>query len=100
MWEQINAQGYWQREINNPRKDGNRYSEWLNITQVNDKSGVITDYVGIFIDITERKLNEERIHKLAFYNALTKLPNRRLLIERLRPAQFFSQRNQHHGAAR
>ncbi|MDO9213423.1 MAG: EAL domain-containing protein [Methylococcales bacterium] len=98
MWEQINAQGYWQGEINNCRKDGNRYSEWLTITQVNDKNGAITHYVGIFIDITERKLNEERIHKLAFYDALTKLPNRRLLIERLRLAQFASQRNHHHGA--
>jgi diguanylate cyclase (GGDEF)-like protein/PAS domain S-box-containing protein len=98
MWEQINTQGYWQGELSNCRKDGNRYSEWLTITRVNDKNGATTHYVGIFIDITERKLNEERIHKLAFYDALTQLPNRRLLVERLRLALFASQRNHNHGA--
>jgi len=98
MWEHINTQGYWQGELSNCRKDGNRYSEWLTITRVNDKNGATTHYVGIFIDITERKLNEERIHKLAFYDALTQLPNRRLLVERLRLALFASQRNHNHGA--
>jgi diguanylate cyclase (GGDEF)-like protein/PAS domain S-box-containing protein len=98
MWERINTQGYWQGEIINHRKDGSSYPEWLTITRVIDKKGDITHYVGIFVDITDRKFNEERIHKLAFYDALTQLPNRRLLIERLRLALVASQRSQYYGA--
>jgi diguanylate cyclase (GGDEF)-like protein/PAS domain S-box-containing protein len=98
MWERINTQGYWQGEIINRRKDGSTYPEWLTITRVTDKNGQTTHYVGIFVDITDRKLNEERIHKLAFYDPLTQLPNRRLLIDRLRLALITSQRSQYYGA--
>lgn len=98
MWAQINGQGYWQGEIINRRKDGCVYPEWLSITRVTDSSGQLTHYVGAFIDITDRKLDEERIHKLAFYDPLTQLPNRRLLIERLRQAVVATQRSQLYGA--
>ncbi len=98
MWEQVNTQGYWQGEMVNRRKDGGTYPEWLTITRVTDKNAQTTHYVGIFVDITDRKLNEERIHKLAFYDALTQLPNRRLLIDRLRLALVTSQRSQFFGA--
>lgn len=97
MWEQVDTQGYWQDEIINYRKDGSSYPEWLTITRVTDKKDKTTHYVGIFVDITEHKLNEERIHKLAFYDVLTQLPNRRLLIERLHSALVASQRNHHYG---
>jgi diguanylate cyclase (GGDEF)-like protein/PAS domain S-box-containing protein len=98
MWEQVNTQGYWQGEIINRRKDGGTYPEWLTITRVTDKNAQTTHYVGIFVDITDRKLNEERIYKLAFYDSLTQLPNRRLLIDRLRLALITSQRSQYYGA--
>ncbi len=98
MWEQIHAQGFWQGEIVNRRKNGDLFPEWLCINRVLDAAGQVTHYVGTFIDYTEHKANEERIHKLAFYDPLTQLPNRRLLIERLRQALVTSQRNHHHGA--
>lgn len=98
MWSSINEKGFWQGEIVNRRKNGRIFPEWLSITAVKDKTGRTTHYVGAFIDITERKVNEDRIHKLAFYDPLTQLPNRRLLVERLRQALLDSQRSQQYGA--
>jgi diguanylate cyclase (GGDEF)-like protein len=74
--------------------------EWLSLTRVtaDDNDDRITHYVGTFADITDRKLNEERIHRLAFYDPLTELPNRRLLVDRLRQALVESQRSQLYGA--
>lgn len=98
LWQKISEHGMWQGEIVNRRKSGEIYLEWLCITQVRSSEGQVTHYVGTFADITDRKLNEERIHRLAFYDPLTQLPNRRLLIERLRQALLDSQRNQLFGA--
>lgn len=98
MWECINRQKYWQGEIINRRKDGRLLPEWLTVTQVTNKAGQLTHYVGTFVDITDRKLNEERIFKLAFYDPLTELPNRRLLVDRLREALLANQRKQRFGA--
>ncbi|HQT25510.1 MAG TPA: EAL domain-containing protein, partial [Burkholderiales bacterium] len=47
------------------------------------EDGEITHYVGISLDITERKLAEEQIHRLAYFDTLTGLPNRLLLMDRL-----------------
>jgi diguanylate cyclase (GGDEF)-like protein len=58
----------------------------LVITAVKGADGVTTHYVGTHADITERKAAEEQIKLLAFYDPLTRLPNRRLLQERLRHA--------------
>lgn len=98
MWESIDAHKYWQGEVINRRKNGQIYPEWLTITQVINKAGKVTHYVGTFIDITDRKLNEERVFKLAFYDPLTELPNRRLLVDRLREALLGNQRKQRYGA--
>ncbi|MFZ2725522.1 MAG: EAL domain-containing protein [Methylococcaceae bacterium] len=98
MWQKVEHSGYWQGEFINQRKDGSTYTEWLTIKRVLDKQGCTTHYVGTFIDITEQKLNEERVHHLAFYDPLTQLPNRRLLVERLGQALLNSQRSLHYGA--
>ena len=98
MWRTINEKGHWQGEIWNRRKDGEVYPEWLSINPVLDKSGVLTNYVGIFSDISERKEAEAQIHQLAFYDPLTDLPNRRLLMDRLQQAFAVSARSGQHGA--
>jgi len=97
MWRTINEKGHWQGEIWNRRKNGEVYPEWLSINPVLDKSGVLTNYVGIFSDISERKEAEAQIHQLAFYDPLTDLPNRRLLLERLTQAFSVSARSEEHG---
>lgn len=55
--------------------------------------GVITGAIATFFDITERKKMEEQIRHLALHDALTGLPNRRLLTERISQAQLSSKRN-------
>jgi len=98
MWQSLKKNGSWQGEIWNRRKDGEVYAEWLTITAVYDHKGRVTHYVGAFLDITQRKQDEEQIRKLAFYDPLTGLPNRRLLMERLEHAFATSSRTRRHGA--
>lgn len=86
MWSSLRNTGTWQGEIWNRRKNGEIYPEWLTITSVKDNNGDITHYIGMLTDITEYKTAEEQIRQLAFYDPLTGLPNRRLLLERLHHA--------------
>jgi diguanylate cyclase (GGDEF)-like protein/PAS domain S-box-containing protein len=92
MLEVLHRDNYWQGEIWNRRKNGENYPEWLTITAVVGKDGSITNYICAFFDITERKLAEEKIHNLAFYDPLCQLPNRRLLFDRLHQAVTTSAR--------
>lgn len=98
MWQQLLNNGSWSGEIWDRRKDGQIYPKWLTITAVKNESGETTGYVGIFNDITMRKQAEEEIRNLAFYDGLTKLPNRRLLLDRFRLALSLSARSNHYGA--
>ncbi len=98
MWRQIKEQGSWSGDIWDRRKNGEVYPKRMNITAVKDEQGRITQYVAIFNDITERKRNEEEIRELAFFDALTHLPNRRLFLDRLRSALATSTRHGEFGA--
>ncbi len=98
MWEVIFHQGVWQGEIWNRRKNGEVYPEWLTITAVKGVTGEVTHYVGTLTDITLRKAAENEIKHLAFYDPLTRLPNRRLLLDRLQQALASSTRNRSEGA--
>jgi len=85
--------GHWQGEIWNRRRDGEIYVEWISINAVKDDAGKITNYVAVFSDITRRKAAEERLSFLAQHDALTGLPNRGLLDDRLLHAISHAQRN-------
>jgi diguanylate cyclase (GGDEF)-like protein/PAS domain S-box-containing protein len=93
MWSDLQAMGTWRGEIWNRRKDGVVYPEWLSITAVHDAQGRTSHYIGIFSDITERKESEQRIHHLAHHDALTGLPNRLLLDDRIEQALLKSKRD-------
>ena len=86
MWECINSKGSWQGEIWNRRKNGEVFPEWLTITRIREPHGGRILYAGIFSDITERKKSEQIIENLAYYDPLTRLPNRQLLFDRLEVA--------------
>ncbi len=83
MWDTLLATGHWRGEVWNRRKDGELFLGLLTITTIRDDDGNISHYAGLFTDITQARLNEERIRQLAYYDALTRLPNRRLLEDRL-----------------
>ncbi len=98
MWEQINDTGSWKGEIWNRRKNGEVYPEHLNITAVKDCTGTVTNYVATFNDITASKAAADEIKSLAFYDPLTSLPNRRLLMDRLGHAMESCTRSSRSGA--
>jgi diguanylate cyclase (GGDEF)-like protein/PAS domain S-box-containing protein len=92
MWNTLLATGTWSGEIWNRRKNGELYLEWLSISLVKDEHQSLAHFVGIFSDITARKAAEERVARLARFDALTDLPNRVLLIDRLEQAIRTAQR--------
>jgi diguanylate cyclase (GGDEF)-like protein/PAS domain S-box-containing protein len=98
MWNHLFDRGSWTGEIWDKRKNGQIYPKWLTITAVKNQEGVTTEFVAIFSDITNRKQAEEEILSLAFYDTLTKLPNRRFLLERLQQSIAASARNHLYGA--
>jgi len=98
MWRSIKELGSWEGEIWDRCKDGRIIYKWINITAITDDDGSVTNYVSTQADITDRKMAEDAIQRLAFYDPLTDLPNRRLLADRLHQAQASYARTGKEGA--
>ncbi|HEY5993568.1 MAG TPA: EAL domain-containing protein [Gallionellaceae bacterium] len=98
MWRTLEKAGAWSGEIWNRRKNGELYPEHLTITAVKDADGKVVNYVASLADITLRKKSEAEIQRLAYYDHLTNLPNRRLLMERLQQALVSCARRNFGGA--
>ncbi|OIP16135.1 MAG: hypothetical protein CO105_11230 [Comamonadaceae bacterium CG_4_9_14_3_um_filter_60_33] len=96
MWAKLVSHHSWQGEVWNVRKDGEEFPCWLCITAVRDDAGLVTHYVATHTDITLRKATEDEIKRLAFFDPLTTLPNRRLLTDRLHQAVTKVKREQGH----
>jgi diguanylate cyclase (GGDEF)-like protein/PAS domain S-box-containing protein len=84
-------------ELSLQRQDGNRFFARIDSLRLNTKGESPTVRL-VLTDITERIKSEEEIRKLAFYDGLTLLPNRRLLNERLIQAMATSKRSGRYGA--
>ncbi|MEJ2426695.1 MAG: diguanylate cyclase, partial [Candidatus Thiodiazotropha sp.] len=93
MWQSINTTGEWQGELWNQRKTGEVFPEMLSIVAVRDEQGVLQHYVGAFSDISMIKQHEEDLDRIAHYDMLTEVPNRRLLSDRLEHALAHTQRH-------
>ena len=98
MWESIHSTGGWQGEVWDRRKNGEVYPKWLTISTIKNSQGLVTHYIGTHYDITERKQAEEKIKDLAFFDQLTGLANRTLLLDRLRQTMTANARSGHRGA--
>lgn len=88
----LRKQGRWEGEIWMRRKDGEEFPTWAGITAVQDNEGDLVSYVCFFVDISERKASEARIESLAYYDALTGLPNRTLFQDRIKTALQLAER--------
>jgi diguanylate cyclase (GGDEF)-like protein/PAS domain S-box-containing protein len=95
LWDSLAQEGSWSGEIWDKRKNGEVYPKWLTINLIRGENGEPHSYVGISTDISLMKETEERLHQLAYYDPLTKLPNRSLFKDRLERAILQGQRYGH-----
>ena len=98
MWKEIHTNSYWEGELWNKRKNGEIYPQKLTVTAVKDSNDIVTNYVGTLIDITKTKQAEQEIEALAYYDSLTCLPNRRLMMDRINHAMAKNIRSEKIGA--
>ncbi len=97
-WSDLEETEVVEDEVINIRKSGETYTEQVFITKVKDANGITSNFVASFRDITISKKATEEIQYLAYYDTLTNLPNRRLLVDRLKNALLKSQRTGRNGA--
>ena len=93
FWEQLKNQGRWRGEIWNRKKNGTLFAAILNFSAVNDDDGNLLCYLGMVTDITQLKMHQQEIEEIAFHDALTSLPNRPLLADRMHQALARVDRN-------
>jgi len=94
LWEKLLDRGYWDGEIWNRHRSGRIYPQRLTISAVRDDSGEVQRYVGLIADITSLKAHQQELEHIAHYDALTGLPNRTLLADRIRQAMAAARRHQ------
>lgn len=93
FWNSLADEGSWQGEIWDRKKDGEIFPKWLSVSTLKDDKGAVTNYIGVFSDISALKQTEEQLQYIAHYDALTHLPNRLLLQDRLGQAILQAKRN-------
>ncbi len=98
MWKSLKKDGFWRGELWNRRKDGEMYAEFLTITTIRNELGEVSHYLANFNDITNHKMVQNNIKKLAYYDPLTLLANRRLLFSSLEKALQRAQQDKLYGA--
>lgn len=95
MWKSITELGHWQGEVWNRTKQGELYSELLNISSLTNEHDEVTHYVAVFSDITSIKQQQDKLNLMAHYDVLTHLPNRSLFIDRFHQSIAHSKRTGH-----
>lgn len=90
MWQTLHAQGSWSGSIWNRRRDGEVYQEWLTVNAIRDEEQRTVAYVGIFSDISSITSRKHLLERMAYFDALTELPNQLLFHDRLTQALGFA----------
>ncbi|MBU3908614.1 MAG: EAL domain-containing protein [Gammaproteobacteria bacterium] len=98
LWQALQEDGHWQGEIWIQHKNDKVYAVWLTFSAVLGPDGTASHYVGIIADLARNKEAEAEIHRMAYFDPLTQLPNRRLLNDRIGQALVSSRRSGQHGA--
>ncbi|WP_043202449.1 bifunctional diguanylate cyclase/phosphodiesterase [Pseudomonas putida] len=98
MWHQLTAEGHWQGEIYNKRKNGELYPGWLTISAVRNSDREITHFVAVFADISSLKHAQAKLDYQAHHDPLTGLPNRALFENRLQAVLTCAQVSNRQGA--
>ena len=98
MWHQLTAEGHWQGEIYNKRKNGELYPSWLTISAVRNSDREITHFVAVFADISSIKHAQAKLDYQAHHDPLTGLPNRTLFENRLQGVLTCAQVSNRQGA--
>ncbi len=98
LWEAVSTEGKWEGSVWNRNKEGRTIPVWLSISAVKGEDGTHTHYIGIYSNTSDPREAERKILELAYYDPLTNLPNRRLLLDRLNQARIAASRNHVYGA--
>ncbi len=93
MWRDLTSKGFWDGEIWNQRKNGEEFAEMITLSAVRDADKKTLNYVALFTDITPMKKHQQQLEHIAHYDALTNLPNRVLLADRMQQSMLHSQRS-------
>jgi diguanylate cyclase (GGDEF)-like protein/PAS domain S-box-containing protein len=94
MWRALNEKDAWRGEVWNRKKSGEIYAELLSISVIRDEDGKTLRHVGVFADINDLKRHEAELSRIAHYDALTGIPNRALLADRMKQAIAQTRRDQ------
>jgi len=93
FWASLNEKGFWRGEVWNRRKSGEEFAVLQAVSVVHDALGQVLHYVSVFTDISQIKAHELELDRVANYDPLTQLPNRRLLSDRLQQALIRAERS-------
>ncbi len=93
IWKDVLKNGYWSGELWNRKKNGEFYLQWIKLFSIANVNGIVTNYIGISSDITKLSEKESRVEHLAYYDALTGIPNRILLSDRIQQAIAHAERS-------
>ncbi len=93
LWETVNSKGHWCGEIKNRKASGELETEWLTLSSIQDEQGAVTNYVGVFSNVSQLFQRQNKLEFIANHDALTGLPNRFLLADRLELAIAHAERS-------
>jgi diguanylate cyclase (GGDEF)-like protein len=93
IWQAVQAQGMWRGEVAIRVGSAEPSPGWMTLSAINDEKGAATHYVGVLSNIAQLIDRQQQLERLAHHDALTGLPNRRYLNERIRQAMAQARRN-------